>query len=379
MNTPSRVGVSLRRAEAHVVAWPRRGRRRPSAASLVDLSTHSTRPVRQRGVERAGLGSDVVHLLVGRLARHRGQPVQGALVDRAGHRDAALGLEAADRVDGRGVVGPGDVAEQPGDLPSRACRSRTRSPEAPRRGSSVRGARRCSSWSGVGSRSSPAAGARCARRPGRWPGARARPGSRGRRSAVARVVAARWSPRAARPAGTAGAGARAPARPGRRAQHDRRRGRAAPVDRRARGRRGSVAGETVGSGRRRPRLPPRWSTTERGVGAAAQRADDQRGRHQALEQSREQLHDVPPGKIEVSPVSRGRRRDRRIELPRIWSCPRAPPIRRAPRSPTLTPWPAQTSTSNPPTYAACSTRSPGATTSPTTCCRSARTGAGAAR
>ena len=45
----------------------------------------------------------------------RVQPVQGALVDLAGHRDLPLGLEAADRLDRRRVVGAGHVAEQPLD------------------------------------------------------------------------------------------------------------------------------------------------------------------------------------------------------------------------------------------------------------------------
>ena len=43
------------------------------------------------------------------------QALEGPGVDLAGHRDLALVLEAPDRLDGGGVVGPGDVAEQPGD------------------------------------------------------------------------------------------------------------------------------------------------------------------------------------------------------------------------------------------------------------------------
>ena len=67
-------------------------------------------------VERAGLRLDVEELLVAGRHGHRVQPVEGALVDLAGDGDLALGLEAAHRLDRAGVVGAGDVAEDPGDL-----------------------------------------------------------------------------------------------------------------------------------------------------------------------------------------------------------------------------------------------------------------------
>ena len=71
------------------------------------------------GVERARLvparGREVVHRRPRRGRRHRVQAVQGALVDLAGDRDPALGLEAAHRLGRGGVVAAADVAEQPLD------------------------------------------------------------------------------------------------------------------------------------------------------------------------------------------------------------------------------------------------------------------------
>ena len=59
------------------------------------------------------------------------QPVEGALVDLAGDRYLPLALEAADRLDRRGVVRPGGAAEVPASAASRACRSRTVIPVSP--------------------------------------------------------------------------------------------------------------------------------------------------------------------------------------------------------------------------------------------------------
>jgi hypothetical protein len=76
---------------------------------LLDLSTR---------VERAGRvgGGLVGQLGCGRLARHRGEPVERALVDLAGHRDLALGLEAAHRLGRDVAVVAGHVGVEPVDL-----------------------------------------------------------------------------------------------------------------------------------------------------------------------------------------------------------------------------------------------------------------------